>query len=652
MNLRQIVHDRSIEIGKLSVRMTSVAGSGHPSSALSLAHVVVALMYKQMRYDLSDPWNMANDRLVLSEGHAVPIIYAAYADLGGVAGKTPEQAGPLTVEYLDTLRDKDSLLDGHPNPTEGFPFFDAATGSLGQGLSVAAGLALAARLAGIDKRIYTICGDGESREGQIWEAADFVVDHKLTNVCLIVNCNGQGQADYVSHQQSREVLAEKFKAFGWEVRSIDGHDPDQIFSALSAVGTTARPYVIIAATEKGWGVDDLKGHTNHGKPLPADKMEAAFASLDAMRNKLRIGDKVEGLEQFRPPKPDGTAFKRVVCDDACCKLGDPDFDKLLAGDSKWEKTHKLATRRAYGLALRELGKINDRVVALDGDVSNSTFSNFFAKAFPDRFFECKIAEQNMVSVAAGLSAGGYVPFAHSFGKFLVRGYDQVEMAAISRANIKLVGSHVGVTLGADGPSQMALPDMAFFRAFSSVSEHDQPNLVIFNPADAVCAFKSVELMCRRQGMCYMRTMRPDTPLLYPPNETFDLGGVKVLAQGADLLIAATGYMVHVARKLLEPLKQKGVIAGLIDVYVLPFDGQAVLSAAEKSGNKILSLEDNYAGGLGSALAEVAAQAGNVKVHSLTVNRFPKSGKTPQDVLDMVGLSEQDILDAARKLAGK
>jgi transketolase len=586
---------------------------------------------------------------VLSEGHAVPIIYAAYADLGGVVG-TAKNPKELVTSDVDTLRELDSVLDGHPNPAEGFPFFDAATGSLGQGLSVGAGLALAARLAGIDKMIYVICGDGESREGQIAEAADFITDYKITNLCAILNCNGQGQADYVSPQQSQGVLAKKFEAYGWETTCIDGHDVDAITGALAKAGKTAKPYVILAATTKGWGVDALRSHTNHGKPLGADQLAAAMADLDGMRATLNLPAKLE-VGDFKPAKPAKAAPK---LSGAKGKLGDPDFDTLLQGDGflkTWQAKKKLATRRAYGLALRELGKLDDRIVALDGDVSNSTFAMYIQKVDAKRFIECKIAEQNMVSVAAGLAAGGFIPFASTFGKFFVRAYDQIEMAMISRANVKFVGSHVGVTLAADGPSQMALCDMAFFRSLGSAMEGGKPAMVIFNPADAVCAYKTVQMAADLQGMCYIRTMRPETPLLYKPSETFEIGGSKVLAEGSDLVIVATGYMVHEALSAIKTLKEQGVKAALVDAYSLPLLAEPIISAAGKSGKKILTLEDNYIGGLASNVAEIAAEAGNIKVRSLVVRRIPKSGKTPEELLAYCGLSAGDIVRAAKTLAG-
>ena len=649
MNFKDMVNDRAIEIGKLSVRMTTASGSGHPSTALSLVHIVTVLMYKKMRYDVNDPWNPNSDRLVLSEGHAVPVVYAAYADLGGVVGKTTKDARKLTKDEVDTLREIDSVLDGHPNPAEGFPFFDAATGSLGQGLSAAAGLGLAARKSGSDKMIYVICGDGESREGQIWEAADFLADNNLTNVCLIINCNGQGQADYVSKQQSAKVLDKKLQAYGWDTEIIDGHDPEKILSTLEKAGQSNKPLAILAQTTKGWGVEALKAHTNHGKPLPKEKLASALSDLDAMRAKLGITGDLDTSE-LRPGKP-GDSHRSFATPTQTFPAAD--FDKLLDGDAflpKWQSNKKLASRRAAGLGLREMAKIDERIVSLDCDVSNSTFSMYIKDAGDDKFFECKIAEQNMISAAVGFSAAGYIPFVSSFGKFLVRGYDQIEMAVISRANIKFIGSHVGVTLAADGPSQMGLVDMAFFRTFSSAHEDGQPMMVIFNPADAVCGYKCVKLAAERKGMCYIRTMRPDTPLLYKADEEFTIGGSKKLIDGTDLVIVATGYMVHEAIKAIEQLKADGISASLIDAYSLPLDANPILKAAETSGNKILTLEDNYIGGLASNVAEIAAAQGNIKVKSMVVSRVPKSGKTPDDLLAYCGLTKKDITEKAKLLA--
>ena len=645
MAFRDAVHAKAIEIGKNAIRMTTEAGSGHPSSALALGHLVVCLMHKHMRYDPANPWNANADRLVLSEGHAVPIVYAAYADLGGAVGCCKQNARPLTVDDLWTLRAIDSVLDGHPNPAEGMPFFDAATGSLGQGLSVAAGLSLAAKYRGIDKRIFTIIGDGESREGQIWEAADFIVDNKLTNVCAIFNCNGQGQADYVSPQQSADALATKCKAFGFEVKVIDGHDVDQIDAALAAVGKTAAPLAIIAKTEKGWGVSSLKDKSNHGKPLAADQLDAAYAELDAMLGKLGVTASTEGLAPAAVPE--GGANQA----DGPITL--PPFAEAMAaaGLADAVAKGKLATRRAYGAALLALGQADKRVVAVDGDVSNSTFAIYFAKAMPERFWECKIAEQNMISVASGLAAGGLIPFASSFGKFLARGYDQIEMASITRANIKLVGSHVGVTLAADGPSQMGLVDMPYFMSYTTVDTgKGSPACVVLHPADAVAAYKLTELAANVDGMCYVRTHRPDEAILYTQNETFEIGGSKVLAEGDAVTIVSTGCMVHQAKKVVDQLAGEGVKCTLIDAYSFPLKAEPILKAAAATGGKVVTVEDNYGGGLGSVVSEIMAASGNGgTVKTMTCRRIPKSGRTPDEVLAYVGLDVASIVKTVRSL---
>ncbi|MDK1031351.1 MAG: transketolase, partial [Planctomycetia bacterium] len=538
MSFKDAIDAKARQIGQLAVRMTTASGSGHPSSALSLAHITTVLMYDVMRYDPDDPWNPLSDRLVLSEGHAVPIVYAAYADLGGAVGKTPQDARPLTVDDLDSLREIDSVLDGHPNPALGFHFFDAATGSLGQGLSIGAGLALAARLDGIDKNIYVICGDGESREGQIAEALDFIADHKLTNVRVIFNANGQGQSDYVSRQQSVEFLEAKLEAAGLRVEVVDGHDGEALKAALTLDDEDGRPVAIIARTVKGWGSAALQEGNWHGKPLPEDKLEEVLAELEP-KGKVDV--------ELAPKKPAGKAPEKKC---VAAKLPPPDFEKLLTGDkfkAKFDSNGKLSTRRAYGLALRELGRLRDDIVVLDGDVSNSTFSEYFKFAIPERYFEGRIAEQNMISVAAGLAAAGKIPFANSFGKFLSRGFDQVEMAAITCANLKLVGSHSGVTLGPDGPSQMGVVDVAFFRAISSVERYTGgPAAVLLTPADAVASYRLLDAIVAHDGLVYMRTLRSDLPLLYKPDEEFEIGGFKVLAEGADITLVASGYMVHEA----------------------------------------------------------------------------------------------------------
>jgi len=633
-----------IKLSKQIVQMATQAGSGHPSSALSLVHLTTALMYRVMRYDPKNPWLAGSDRLVLSEGHAVPVVYAAYCDLGGVVG-TPDRPSELSFDDALTLRESDSVLDGHPNPAIGFPFFDAATGSLGQGLSVAAGLACAAKLDESDRRIFCMVGDGEAREGQIVEALDFIVDQKLTSVVPIFNCNGQGQSDYVSHQQSAEKLADKLEAYGFDVKTIDGHNWDEIFPALTE-RPGDKPVAIIAKTVKGWGVKEFQRANYHGKPLKSEMLDQAMADLDEMAAQLGVAD-----------QPDTPAVELAAPGEA----NRPSDGPLSAGDFAEALTavgleaaldnKALATRRAYGAALAAMGT-DPRVVALDGDVKNSTFAEYFATRYPDRYFEARIAEQNMISTAAGLAAAGRMPFVSSFAKFLVRGYDQIEMAVISEANVKLCGSHAGISLAADGPSQMGLPDLGFVRSFARSSRRDgEPAIRVFQPSDAISAFKLTELMANIDGMCYMRTHRPDVPFIYQPEEQFDLTGFKHLIDGEDIAIVASGYMVTVARQAVQMLEeQAGLSASLIDVYAMPLATDEILQIGDDCRGQILVVEDNYAGGFAAEIASAAAGSDfGVMVNSMYVRQVPKSAKTPEAILEMVNLTASDIVAAAQAM---
>ncbi len=646
MSIARDVDAKAIELAKHVLRMTTASGSGHPSSSLAILHILITLMHRVMRFNPSDPWQPGADRLVLSEGHAVPALYAVYADLGGVVGRDRESARPLSMSDLPSLREQDSPLDGHPNPAECFPFFDAATGSLGQGLSVAAGLALAARLRGVDKRIFVVIGDGESREGQIWEAADFVVDHRLANVTAFFNCNGQGQAAHVSHQQSADVLAAKLAAFGWLVRAIDGHNADEI---LAAAKPADRPIAVVTRTVKGWGVPLLQDQGHHGKPLTEKELPQGESELNATAARLHVmvgGPSLTG--PGAPPECKPLPHRPIARPDFASAMKD-------AGLSGVVDKNACGTRRAYGAALLALGKADERVIALDGDVSNSTFADIFAKALPNRFFEGKIAEQNIVSAAAGAAAAGFIPFVSSFAKFLARAYDQVEMAQITRANIKLVGSHAGVSLAADGPSQMSLHDVAYFRSASLADNgRGAPVCVTFHPSDAVSAFHCTWLAANHPGMCFLRTHRPDVPLLYKPDRSFEIGGSHVLAGGKGneaLTIVSAGYMVHVCKQVVASLEAAGNPATLIDAYSFPLKIDPILRAAKSSNGRVLVVEDNYVGGLADAVALAAAEHGGVRVHGMTCRRIPKSARTPEEVLAYVGLSPRDIEAEARRLIG-
>lgn len=641
------VHEKAIRLARLVVRMTSLAGSGHPSSALSLAHIVTYLLYHEMRWDPQNPDAPGDDRLVLSEGHAVPIIYAALADLGALVGKDPSRRTRLTVDDLDQLRVLESPLDGHPNPAEGVPFFDAATGSLGQGLSVAAGLALAARLDGSPRRVFCLVGDGESREGQIWEAVDFAAERGLTNLCAVFNCNGQGQAGPVSPQQSPERLAQKLAAFGWNVAPCDGHDPAQIGTALDRLAQTDRPLALVARTVKGWGVEAFQKGNWHGKPLPESELAAANAQIDALA--ARLVSRPERLG--RPPAPATVQCTGGRIDPR--EVHWPAFGDALrsVGLGAALEAGSLSTRRAYGATLKVAGDLLPQVLCLDGDVSNSTFSEIFARAHPKRFIECRIAEQNMISVAVGLSAAGFLPFVNTFSKFLARAYDQIEMANLSRANLRLVGSHSGISPAADGPSQMSLPDVAFFRAFTTVrgDDRESPLCWIYHPADAVAAYHCTRLLTTHRGMVYMRTHRPDVPLLYHADTRFEPGGFHLLASGDEMAILTAGYMVHVARQAVAALAQQNHRVALIDAYCLPIDAERLLETLRRSGGTALVVEDNYGGGLGAAVAEIAARSGGLTVQTLCCQRPPKSARTTDKILDYCGVGAGQIADQALAL---
>jgi len=650
MSLESTIHAKATEIAKLSYEMTSAAGSGHPTTAASLAHLVTVLMYTHMRWEPGNPAHPASDRFVLSEGHAVPIVYAAAADLGVLIGWDPSDMRPMTVDDAMALRDIESVIDGHPNPVEGFPFFDAATGSLGQGLSVAAGLAAAARLDGIGKRIFCLIGDGESREGQIWEAVDIIRDHDLKAVCPIFNANAYGQSDPVSEQQSHATLVAKLAAAGFDAQLIDGHNPAEIQESLSVHASSvhdpdAAPVAIVARTVKGWGSPSQQGHGHHGKVADDAAKQVAMDELDTTSRQVgATADTPLRIPDITARKPEAVAVTAV-----------PAFSDAVeaAGLGAAIKDRRMSTRRAYGVALQALGHADARVVALDADVKNSTYAEDFYKdeTLAQRYFECRIAEQNMVSFGSGIGAAGKIPFMSTFAKFFTRAFDQIEMAVNSGANIKLVGSHAGISLAADGPSQMGLLDVAWFHAWATMQRQDgTPGFYLLNPSDARQAYALTMQMAEYNGPCYMRTLRPDVEFLYNDGDQFTLGGHEVLTEGRDLLIAASGYMVHEANKALERLDAEGIDATLVDLYSLPFDSEAICDLANANNGYILTIEDNYGAGFGSAVAEaIAGDGGGFSVRQMHVRRIPKSGRTPDDVVAYCGLSADHIVAEAMSI---
>lgn len=652
MSFEAAVHAQAIEIDRLSLEMCAAAGSGHPTTAMSIGHIVTVLMFHAMRWSPDFPDYPTSDRLVLSAGHGVPAVYAAAAILGMKVGRNASSRRKLTEADLSNLRAWESELDGHPNPMEGFPFFDAATGSLGQGLSVAAGLGIAARLNESDRRAYCIIGDGESREGQVAEALDFIIDHKLTNVLPIFNCNEYGQAGRVSEQQSAGKLARKLEAFGFEVLSIDGHSPSQIKAAFDkfaarSTSTDQAPFAVVARTIKGWGAPSVQGGGWHGKPAQNEALRKALGELDERR--IELTSSLASSDQFTIQPPAGAKGSESAPGEL------PSLSKTMRALDMESKlaSGRMATRRAYGLALRALGQVNSEVVVLDADVSNSTFAETFARSqdLADRFVECKIGEQNMISVAAGLAAAGKIPFCSTFGKFVTRAYDQIEMAMNSGANIKIVGSHTGITLAADGPSQMALPDVAWFRSLAKVKDHrGNPGCYVLQPADAYAAYALTGVMADYEGICYMRTMRVDTEFLYSDDQVFNLGGFEVLSEGRDVALLASGYMVHEGNRVVELLDKAGISATLVDMYSIPFDEEKLLDLISQNNGYAISLEDNYGASLGSAVADALTASGDAfTLEQMYVRRIPKSARTTAEMLAMCGLTAEDVVKKVLQL---
>lgn len=594
-----------------SLRATAAAGSGHPTSCLSAADIMAAVFFADMRFDPHTPAHPANDRFVLSKGHAAPLLYAALAE-----------AGALHVEDLTSLRQFSSDLEGHPTPR--LPWVGAATGSLGQGLSVGVGMALAGkRLDHLDYRVTVLLGDGEVAEGGVWEAAAMASHYALDNLTAIIDVNGMGQSGPTMDDFDAETYGRRFSAFGWHAAIVDGHDLAAVVAACKeARATTGKPTVLVGRTLKGKGVSFLEDKPGwHGKPVKGDALDKALAEIPNGRGAAAPAG-------GRPP-----AYEAV-----------PTAPRGEIAAPAYTLGEKVATRVAYGTALAKLGAVDDRVVALDGDTKNSTFAETFLQAHPDRYFESYIAEQNMVGAAVGLAACGKIPFASTFAAFLTRAFDHIRMAAISGAAVKYAGSHCGVSIGEDGPSQMGLEDLAMMRAI--------PDSVVLYPSDAVSSEHLVAVMADLPGTTYLRTTRPATPVLYPNDESFPVGASKLLrSSGNDAVtVVAAGVTVHEALAACETLAVTGLAVRLIDAYsVKPIDAEAILAAARATRNTVLVVEDHYFdGGLGDAVLNAVA-VHDVKVHKLAVTRVPRSG-TPAELLDAFGISARHIVAKIRELA--
>jgi transketolase len=608
----EAIQTKARRLSVLSMMATTAAGSGHPTSCMSAAELVAGIFFYAMKFDPKNPNSPDSDRFVLSKGHAAPVLYAALAE-----------AGVFPLSRLMTLRQFSSELEGHPTPR--IPGVDAATGSLGQGLSVGAGLAIAQRKDRKATRVYVLLGDGEMAEGQVWEAAEFAGHYKLDNLTVLADVNALGQSEPTMYQHDTEVYRKKFEAQGFATEVIDGHDVAAVLTALDrAKASKGQPQAIIARTIKGHGVSFLAGKEHwHGKALSSDELAKALKEI--------------GLTIDVPPDP-GKSYERKSLPQP------PDFPAPAPPDYPTGKP--VATREAYGYALKRLGAVNREIVAISGDVKNSTFSEIFADAFPDHFYQGYIAEQNLVSVGVGLAAFGKVPFLDTFACFHSRAYDEVRMAAISRANINLCGSHCGVSIGEDGPSQMALEDLAMFRAVHGSA--------VFYPSDAVSTERLTETMARRSGINYLRTSRPKLAILYPQEEKFPVPGFKVLRQsGQDrVTVIGAGVTLHEALRAADELKGKGIAIRVIDLYcVKPIDGQALAEQIHATGGRLVTVEDHWPqGGIGEAVLSALATVGGAPTKSrlLAVNGMPHSGK-PEELLDTFGISTKHIVVAVNQV---
>ena len=611
----ELLQDKATRLRIDSVRATSAAGSGHPTSCASAAEIMSVLFFSVMRYDPKDPKNPANDVFVLSKGHAAPILYSAWAE-----------AGLFPREQLLNLRRIDSDLEGHPTPR--LNFVDVATGSLGQGISAALGLAINFKeLERQNNRIYVLLGDGEVAEGSVWEAAEVAAQRKADNLCATVDVNRLGQSGPTMLEHDLGTYAARWESFGWHAIQVDGHDIPALLAAYEeAARTKGRPTVVLARTYKGRGLGkNIENQLDkHGKPLEGDDEKQALAALESQLRK-----DVPGWTPNLPAKSTSPALKpEPSYPQPPYKIGDKD----------------VATRKAFGQALAAIGKADQRLVALDGDVKNSTFTEEFFGAARERSVEGYIAEQNMVSMAMGLSARGKIPFAATFACFFTRAYDQIRMAAISQNNIKLAGTHVGVSIGEDGPSQMGLEDLAMICT--------QPGFTVFYPSDATSAWAATVLAAQVNGPAYLRLGRPNNPILYANTEQFQAGKCKVLRQSDQdkVLVVAGGVTVFEALAAYEELKQAGTAIRVIDLFsIAPIDEETLRSAAKACGGRVLTVEDHYAhGGLGDAV--LSALAGDrVSVTKLAVREIPRSGK-PKELLERYGISKRHIVDAVKKLA--
>lgn len=590
--------------------MSTEAGSGHPTSSLSATELMTCLLFGGIfRFDVDHPKCANNDRLIFSKGHASPLFYALWA-----------AAGEVSEKELLTFRKFGSPLEGHPTPV--FPYAEAATGSLGQGLSIGVGMALNAKY--LDKlpyRTYVLLGDSEMAEGSQWESIQIAAHYKLNNLIGILDANRLGQRGETMYGWNLEAYEKRISAFGWKTIVLDGHSISEILAGFEeALRATDQPVMLIGKTIKGKGVSFLENRDGwHGKALRQEEYDRALKELGeidkSVQGEILPPDDLRPEEEL-PRKP----FKRI----------------------DYPRDKPVATRKAYGNALARILPQFPNIVSLDGEVSNSTYAEIFKEAYPDRFFEMYIAEQNMVGAALGLSRRGKIPFVSTFAAFLTRAFDQIRMAQYSDSNIKFVGSHAGVSIGEDGPSQMGLEDIAMFRAIL--------NSVVLYPSDAISTERLVEEAARHDGLVYIRTTRKETPAVYGPEEEFPLGGSKVLRRSDKdvVTVIGAGVTLHEALEAYEALQKEGILIRVIDLYsIKPIDEEGLRQAVRET-KSVVTVEDHYPeGGLGEAV-KTALAASLVPIHSLAVKKKPKSGN-PRQLLDYEEISQDAIVKKVKEL---
>ncbi|XP_023290469.1 transketolase isoform X2 [Orussus abietinus] len=612
----QQLKDQANRLRILCIQATEASKSGHPTSCSSMAEVMSVLFFHTMRYKVSTPRDASSDRFVLSKGHAAPILYAAWAE-----------AGLFPTNELLNLRKFGNDLEGHPTPR--LNFVDVGTGSLGQGLSNAAGMAYVGKY--YDKasyRVYCLIGDGESAEGSIWEALHFSSIYKLDNLCVVFDINRLGQSEPTSLQHNMDIYRKRVEAFGLNSIVVDGHSVEELVKAFhEAQHTKGRPTAILAKTYKGKSFPDIENLENwHGKAL-GSKADEVVQHLTAML-------KNPGPLALRPQKP--LVDDAPIVDITHVKLDTPPAYKI---------GEQVATRAAYGTALVKIARNNSRVIALDGDTKNSTFSEKMKTVDPSRFIECFIAEQNLVGVAIGAACRDRtIPFVSAFATFFTRAFDQIRMGAISQTNINFVGSHCGVSIGEDGPSQMGLEDIAMFRCV--------PGSTVFYPSDAVSTERAVELAANTKGICFIRTSRPNSPVIYKNDETFIIGKAKIVRSSPkdQVLVIGACVTLHEAVKAADELAKTGIHVRILDPFTIkPIDSATIIKNAKEAGGKIVTVEDHYPeGGIGEAVASAVSGERDIVVKKLAVKEVPRSGP-PATLLDAFGINAKHIVMAVQEI---